>query len=92
MQKTYAEIYRAWKDDQHAHWREAARAIDWFTEPTDIFDGDQGVYGRWFPDARGNTCHNCVDRHVAAGHGDVAALISGVPTALQNRGRRLNIA
>lgn len=79
MQKTYAEIYRAWKDDQHAHWREAARAIDWFTEPTDIFDGDQGVYGRWFPDARGNTCHNCVDRHVAAGRGDVAALIYDSP-------------
>ncbi len=79
MQKTYAEIYRAWKDDHHAHWREAAQAIDWFTEPTDIFDGDQGVYGRWFPDARGNTCHNCVDRHVAAGRGDVAALIYDSP-------------
>ncbi|MCJ8056483.1 propionyl-CoA synthetase [Shinella curvata] len=79
MQKTYAEIYRAWKDDHHAHWREAARAIDWFTEPTDIFDGDQGVYGRWFPDARGNTCHNCVDRHVAAGRGEVAALIYDSP-------------
>ncbi|WP_421590014.1 AMP-binding protein, partial [Shinella sp. M27] len=79
MQKTYAEIYRAWKDDHQTHWREAARAIDWFTEPTDIFDAAQGVYGRWFPDARGNTCHNCVDRHVAAGRGDVAALIYDSP-------------
>ena len=79
MQKTYAEIYRAWKDDHRAHWREAAQAIDWFTAPTEIFDGDQGVYGRWFPDARGNTCHNCVDRHVAAGRGDVAALIYDSP-------------
>jgi propionyl-CoA synthetase len=67
MPKTYAEIYRAWKDDHKAHWAEAARAIDWFTEPVKIFDGAQGVYGRWFPDAVGNTCHNCVDRHVAAG-------------------------
>ena len=79
MHKTYAEIYRAWKDDHHAHWREAAQAIDWFTEPMEIFDGDQGVYGRWFPDARGNTCHNCVDRHVVAGRGDVAALIYDSP-------------
>jgi len=79
MQKTYAEIYRAWKDDHRAHWRKAARAIDWFTAPAEIFDADQGVYGRWFPDARGNTCHNCVDRHVAAGRGVVAALIYDSP-------------
>ncbi len=79
MRKTYAETYRAWKDDPRAHWVELARAIDWFTEPTDIFDGAQGVYGRWFPDAAGNTCHNCVDRHVAAGRGDQAALIYDSP-------------
>jgi propionyl-CoA synthetase len=79
MQKTYAEIYRAWKDDPSGHWAEAARAIDWFTDPSEIFDGSQGVYGRWFPDARGNTCYNCVDRHVAAGRGDVAALIYDSP-------------
>ncbi|GLR50766.1 acyl-CoA synthetase [Shinella yambaruensis] len=79
MQKTYAEIYRAWKNDHRGHWAEAARAIDWFSEPADIFDGEQGVYGRWFPDAVGNTCHNCVDRHVAAGHGADAALIYDSP-------------
>ncbi|WP_439618598.1 propionyl-CoA synthetase [Shinella sp.] len=79
MPKTYAETYRAWKDDHRTHWTEAARAIDWFTEPVEIFDGAQGVYGRWFPDAVGNTCHNCVDRHVAAGRGDQAALIYDSP-------------
>ena len=79
MQKTYAETYLAWKDDPQGHWAEAARAIEWFTEPTTIFDGGQGVYGRWFPDAVGNTCHNCVDRHVAAGRGDQAALIYDSP-------------
>ncbi|MGB3816039.1 MAG: propionyl-CoA synthetase [Shinella sp.] len=79
MQKTYAETYLAWKDDPQGHWAEAARAIEWFTEPREIFDGGQGVYGRWFPDAVGNTCHNCVDRHVAAGRGDQAALIYDSP-------------
>ena len=79
MLETYAEIYRAWRDDPEGHWARAARAIDWFREPTIIFDGAQGVYGRWFPDAEGNTCHNCVDRHVAAGHGDRAALIYDSP-------------
>ena len=79
MHRTYAEIYRAWKDDPRGHWTEAARAIDWFTEPGEIFDGAAGVYGRWFPDAVGNTCHNCVDRHVAAGRGDQPALIYDSP-------------
>jgi propionyl-CoA synthetase len=79
MQKTYAEIYRAWKDDHTRHWAEAARAIDWFTPPDAIFDERQGVYGRWFPDATGNTCHNCVDRHIAAGRGDQVALIYDSP-------------
>ena len=79
MQKTYAETYRAWKDDHKGHWGEAARAIDWFRAPVDIFDGTAGVYGRWFPDALGNTCHNCVDRHVAAGRGEQTALIYDSP-------------
>jgi len=79
MQKTYAEIYRAWQADPEAHWAALARAIDWFTAPTEIFDAAQGVYGHWFPDAVGNTCHNCVDRHVAAGRGDQPALIYDSP-------------
>jgi len=79
MQGTYAEIYRAWRDDPDGYWAELARDIDWFTEPSRIFDGNDGVYGRWFPDAAGNTCHNCVDRHVAAGRGDTTALIYDSP-------------
>ena len=79
MHRTYAETYRAWKDDPESHWRTLAREIDWFREPERIFDAAQGVYGRWFPDATGNTCHNCVDRHVAAGRGKQAALIYDSP-------------
>lgn len=79
MQGTYAEIYRAWRDDPDGYWAELARDIDWFTPPSRIFDGNDGVYGRWFPDAAGNTCHNCVDRHVAAGRGDTTALIYDSP-------------
>src|SRR3546814_20007095 len=30
---------------------------------------------RWFPDGRLNTCHNALDRHVAAGRGDRVALV-----------------
>jgi propionyl-CoA synthetase len=79
MQKTYAETYHAWKTDPQAFWAEAARAIDWIRPPAAIFEERQGVYGRWFPDALGNTCHNCIDRHVEAGHGARTALIYDSP-------------
>jgi len=79
MQSKYGEIYRAWRSDHVAHWTEAARGIDWFEPPATVFDGTLGVYGRWFPDGRGNTCHNCVDRHVEAGHGARTALIYDSP-------------
>src|SRR4051794_37839373 len=72
---TYAQTYAAWQHDPEAFWRQAAQAIEWFREPDRIFDRTQGVYGRWFPDARCNTCHNAVDRHVTAGHGAQAAIL-----------------
>ncbi|WP_434090120.1 AMP-binding protein [Micromonospora carbonacea] len=34
---------------------------------------------RWFPDGELNTCHNALDRHVAAGRGDQPALIHDSP-------------
>ena len=61
----YHETYRAWENDPHGFWLEAARAIDWAEPPQRAFDGEAGLYGRWFPDASGNVCHNCVDRHAA---------------------------
>ena len=75
----YAQAYAGWKTDPSAFWAEAARGIDWVCPPETIFDADAGVYGRWFPDAVGNVCHNALDRHVAAGRGDQAALIYDSP-------------
>ena len=75
----YAQAYAGWKTDPSAFWAEAARGIDWVHPPQTIFDADAGVYGRWFPDAVGNVCHNALDRHVAAGRGDQAALIYDSP-------------
>ncbi|MBP1847162.1 propionyl-CoA synthetase [Rhizobium petrolearium] len=75
MQSRYLKVYEAWQKDPENFWREAAAAIDWFKEPEAIFVKDQGVYGRWYPGGETNTCYNCVDRHVAAGQGEVPAFI-----------------
>ena len=75
MASTYREVYARWEKDPEGFWAEAAGAIDWVSPPKRIFDPKAGVYGRWFPDAVGNMCHNAVDRHVAGGRADQLALI-----------------
>lgn len=75
MRQGYDAEYGAWAADPEAYWAEAARGIDWAVPPGRILDPAAGAFGRWFPDARLNTCHNALDRHVAAGHGDRAAII-----------------
>ena len=79
MASRYHDIYAGWKADPEAFWKEAAAAIDWFEAPKAIFDAEAGVYGRWFPDAVCNTCHNALDRHVAGGRASQTALIYDSP-------------
>jgi propionyl-CoA synthetase len=75
----YAHVHGDSLRNPEAFWLEAARAIDWFRAPRRAFDANAGVYGRWYPDGIVNTCHNAVDRHVAAGRGDQAAFIHDSP-------------
>ncbi|MBV9588428.1 MAG: propionyl-CoA synthetase, partial [Hyphomicrobiales bacterium] len=75
----YPELYARWKNDPVGFWGEAARAIDWFEPPATVFDARAGVYGRWYTDGVCNTCHNAVDRHVAAGNGERTAIIHDSP-------------
>ncbi|MDF1610513.1 propionyl-CoA synthetase [Hoeflea sp. YIM 152468] len=79
MTGNYAEVYKSWREDSPGFWMEQAAAIDWFIKPETAFDPDLGAYGRWYPDGVTNTCYNCLDRHVAAGRGDQAALIYDSP-------------
>src|SRR3712207_2272900 len=75
----YDEVYAAWRRDPEAYWAEAARGTEWSTAPDRVFDPTLGAYGRWFSGGRLNTCHNALDRHVAAGRGEQPALIYDSP-------------
>ena len=79
MESRYAQVYAAWRRDPEAFWRTAAEAIDWIRPPRRIFDPSSGPYGRWFPDATLNICHNALDRHADGGRGDQVALIHDSP-------------
>ncbi len=79
MTSRYKAVYEQWKRDPEAFWAEAAADIDWIKSWDKVFDPDQGTYGTWFNGATCNTCHNAVDRHVAAGRADQTALIYDSP-------------
>ncbi|QSB45233.1 acetate--CoA ligase [Tsuneonella flava] len=72
----YQAMYARSVDDPDGFWAEQAARLDWVKAPTKIsgwsFDP---VDIKWFEDGVLNICHNAVDRHVDAGHGDRTALI-----------------
>jgi propionyl-CoA synthetase len=75
----YAEAFQRSLDDPEGFWREAAQQIDWYQAPASILDASNPPFYRWFSDGVMNTCFNAVDRHVAGGRGDQAALIYDSP-------------
>ena len=79
----YKDIYSNWRKQPEIFWMEAAKSIDWTTPPKQAFEANSGVYGHWFPDAVGNTCYNCIDRHIEAGRGEQAAIIYDSPVTNQ---------
>src|SRR4029079_5009702 len=74
----YHDVYAAWQRDPLAIWAAAASAIDWF-EPWEAVLASRDGLDRWFVGASCNTAWNCLDRHVAAGHGERPALIYDSP-------------
>ncbi|NLV79867.1 MAG: propionyl-CoA synthetase [Rhodococcus sp.] len=72
---SYENAFRQSVEDPETFWLAAARDVEWVTAPTRALDDSQAPSYRWFPDATLNTSVNALDRHVAAGHGDRAALI-----------------
>ncbi|MBM0237705.1 propionyl-CoA synthetase [Micromonospora sp. ATA32] len=75
----YRSAYERSIADPTGFWRDAAAEIDWSRRPERILDDSEPPFYRWFPDGELNTCHNALDRHVAAGRGEQPALIHDSP-------------
>jgi acetyl-CoA synthetase len=59
--------------DFEAFWhREALERITWYREPTQVLDGSNPPFFKWFSDGTLNLSFNCLDRHLAE-HGDQVA-------------------
>src|SRR5208283_436374 len=81
----YGEEFDRSIADPESFWGDAARAIDWYREPSVILDSSNPPFYRWFSDGELNTCYNALDRHVRDGRGDQAALIYDSPVTGTSR-------
>ncbi len=79
MAENYESVHARSIADPDAFWAEAAAGIDWETPFDKVLDDSDAPFYRWFTGGRLNTCHNALDRHVEAGHGERDALLYDSP-------------
>ena len=90
MADGYDEAYARWRREPEGFWAQAAADVDWFRRWDRVLDFDRPPFARWFVGAETNTCFNAVDRHVAAGRGEQAAII--YDSAVTGAVRRISYA
>ena len=75
-----ADVYAEAARDRLAFWADKARRLTW-DEPWDqVLDWSRAPFAKWFTGGKLNASVNCVDRHVAEGHGSrVAYYFEGEP-------------
>ena len=70
----YRRTYDESINDPEGFWGRIATELDWFSTWDRVLEWKLPD-AKWFVGAKTNICHNCVDRQVAAGHGDQVAII-----------------
>ncbi len=68
------QLYDAAAADRLEFWAGQARRLTWESPWEQVLDWSDPPFARWFVGGRINVAYNCVDRHVAAGHGDQVAI------------------
>ncbi len=81
----FLEIHRRSIENPSEFWAEAAEGIDWESRWDKVLDDSNPPIYRWFSGGRLNTCHNALDRHVANGRGEQAAIIYDSPVTGSQR-------
>ena len=68
------DLYDEAATDRLAFWERQARRLEWAQPWDQVLDWSQAPFARWFVGGRLNVTVSCLDRHVAAGHGDQVAI------------------
>ncbi|AVT39782.1 acetate--CoA ligase [Plantactinospora sp. BB1] len=69
-----ADAYEDAAGDRLAFWARQAGRLDWAKEWDQVLDWSNPPFAKWFVGGKLNVAYNCLDRHVAAGHGDRVAI------------------
>jgi acetyl-CoA synthetase len=75
--KSLAEYERLWQaaqDSPEAFWGRQAEALHWFRKWDRVLVWNE-PHAQWFVGGKINACYNCLDRHLAAGRANKAAII-----------------
>ncbi|KAJ4407269.1 putative NRPS-like protein biosynthetic cluster [Gnomoniopsis sp. IMI 355080] len=82
------ELYNSSISSPESFWAHQATFLDWHKPPATVLRKYTKAlsntqishpHWEWFPDGELNTCYNCVDRHVAQGHGEQVAIYYDSP-------------
>ena len=66
----YQEIYNQSIESPELFWKEQAKQIQWFQNPSVILSKDDNDYPLWFKDGELNACYLALDKHIEEGYGD----------------------
>jgi acetyl-CoA synthetase len=66
--------YAAAGADRLGFWERQAGRLHWHKRWDEVLDWTNPPFAKWFVGGELNVAYNCVDRHVAAGHGDRVAI------------------
>src|SRR5215475_12149763 len=81
----YEAVHRRSLADPEGFWAEQAAAIDFTRRWDKVLDSSNAPFYRWFAGGELNTCYNALDRHVARGRGEQAALIYDSPVTSRRK-------
>ncbi len=81
----YRFLHRQSVDQPDVFWSNVAERLDWSRRWDTVVGEAKDPIPRWFIGGELNACHNCVDRHVEAGHGDQTAIIYESPVTQTSR-------
>jgi propionyl-CoA synthetase len=79
MPSRYDEVYARARREPEAFWAEAAEKLHWEKRWDRVLDAANPPFYRWFAGGVCNTAYNALDRHVAGGRAEQAALIYDSP-------------
>ena len=68
------DIYEKARQDPEAFWAGLAEGLDWFQKWDKVLEWDP-PFAKWFVGGKLNVSYNCIDRHLANGRRNKAAII-----------------